>query len=145
MGPFGDFIDEKVWLAYRQRWDVNLYVREFENRDHWFFGAGGGISHYPLAPRLTVTALLHYWDQPENLSFTTSTGKPGGAVDVSGSYQLIVRQQASVKSIAIDLGVVAKTAGFLPEEMALDRHVGLRVGLSVAITPFPAPAARAHN
>jgi hypothetical protein len=85
-----------------------------------------------------VTALLHYWDQPENLSFTASTGKPGGAVDVSGSYQLVVRQQASVKSIAIDLGMVAKTAGFLPEEMALDQHVGFRVGLSVAITPFPA-------
>ncbi len=139
MGPFGDFIDEKIWLSYRQTVNLNLYVREFENRDHWFFGAGAGINHYALTPRLSLTAAVHYWDQPADLGFNTATGKSGGALDVSGSYRVIAGQQ-SLKAVAVDVGMVAKTAGFLPEEMALDRHVGFRVGLSVTIEPFPVRA-----
>ena len=125
MGPFGDFVDEKIWLAYRQTWRLSGYVREFENRDHWFLAAGVGINRYPLATRLSVSALLHYWSQPAGFSFTTGAGKRGGAVDLTGSYRL--------KSVSVDVGLVAKTPGFLPEEMALGRHVGIRVGLSVPI------------
>jgi hypothetical protein len=139
MGPFGDFIDEKVWLSYGRRLNLSLYVREFENRDHWFVGAGAGISDYALTPRLSVSAALHYWDQPADLGFNTATGKSGGAVDISGSYRL-GRGRPSLKAVAVEAGMVAKTAGFLPEEMALDRHVGFRVGLRVVIAPFAAPA-----
>jgi hypothetical protein len=133
MGPFGDFIDQKVWLNYRQNWHVSLYAREFENRSHWFFGAGGGIVQYPLARAVRVTALVHYWNQPENLSFNASTGKPGGAVDITGSYRVVNRENAALKAVSLDVGMVAKTAGFLPEETALDGHVGFRLGLSLSL------------
>ena len=128
MGPFGDFIDEKAWLAYRQKLNVSLYVREFENRDHWFPAAGGGLNQFRLAPRLRVSAFVHYWKQPLDLSFNSGTSKPGGAVDVSASYQL-TRQ--STRHVSLDVGLIAKTVGFLPEETSLDRHVGFRFGLSV--------------
>jgi hypothetical protein len=133
MGPFGDFIDEKIWLAYRQKLKVGVYLREFENRDHWFFGMGAGIREYPLTKRLSVSATVHCWKQPVNLSFNSSTGKIGGAVDLSGSYKLITRQQSYLKSLALDMGVIYKTAGFLPEETALDEHFGLRFGLSFGL------------
>jgi len=133
MGPFGDFVDQKIWLAYRQKLNVSLYLREFENRDHWFFGAGGGIDRYPLTRRLSVSAVVHYWRQPLNLSFNAVTGKSGGAVDVSGSYRLMVRQKSSLKYLSLDMGLIGKSAGFLPEETALDRHVGLRFGLSFGL------------
>lgn len=135
MGPFGDFIDEKIWLAYRQKVNVSLYLREFENRDHWFFGAGGGIDQYPLARRISVSALVHYWNQPVDLSFNSATGKSGGAVDVSGSYRLAMSQTSSFSNLSLDVGMIAKTAGFLPEETALGGHVGFRVGLTVSMTP----------
>ena len=133
MGPFGDFIDEKVWLDYRQKWNVSVYLREFENRDHWFFGAGGGISEYPLLRGLRVSAMVHYWSQPVGLSFNASTGKSGGAVDITGSYRVMSRQRSWLKSVSLDAGMVAKTAGFLPEETALDGHVGFRFGLSLTL------------
>jgi hypothetical protein len=135
MGPFGDFIDQKFWLDYRQKWHVSLYAREFENRDHWFFGAGGGIDQYPLARGLRITAMAHYWNQPVDLSFNTGIGKSGGAVDISGSYELVRRPRSALKSLSLDAGVVGKTAGFLPEEIALDGHVGVRFGLSVSLAP----------
>ncbi len=132
MGPFGDFIDEKIWLRGRKL-KVNAYLREFENRSHWFFGAGAGIVDYPVARRVTVSAAAHYWNQPQDLGFNSSSGKSGGALDVSGSYKLLVRQKSRVRYFAVDLGVICKTSGFLPEEVVLARHVGLRAGVSFGL------------
>jgi hypothetical protein len=129
MGPFGDFIDEKIWLSYRQDLKVNAYLREFENRDHWFFGAGAGINEYPLARRLRVSGMLHYWKQPLDLSFNSGTGKAGGAIDLDGSYRFLVKEKSSLKYLALDIGMIYKTSGFLPEETSLDQHLGLRFGL----------------
>lgn len=133
MGPFGDFIDEKIWLTYRQKFKLSGYLREFENRDHWFFGAGAGIDDYPLARRLSVSASLHYWKQPIDLSFSTGTGKSGGAVDMSASCKLFFKQKSHLKYLSLDTGMIYKSAGFLPEEMALDEHFGLRFGLSLGL------------
>ncbi len=129
MGPFGDFIDEKFWLSRGRKLKVNAYLREFENRSHWFFGAGAGIVDYPVSRRVSVTATAHYWNQPLGLSFNSSTGQSGGAVDVSGSYKFLVTQKSRAKYVAIDLGMISKTAGFLPEEVVLDHHVGFRAGV----------------
>jgi hypothetical protein len=76
LGPFGDFIDERVWIR-RERLHLSGYVREFENRDHWFFGGGGGIEDLALLPRLTASATFHYWNQPADLSFVAAAASPG--------------------------------------------------------------------
>jgi len=133
MGPFGDFIDEKFWLAHGQKLKVNGYLREFENRSHWFFGMGAGIVEHPVTRRLSVTAMAHYWKQPLDLSFNSATGKSGGALDVSGSYKVIVAQKSCVKYLSVDVGMICKTVGFLPEETSLDKHFGLRFGLSFGL------------
>jgi hypothetical protein len=133
MGPFGDFIDEKFWLTYGQKLRVSAYLREFENRNRWFFAAGAGINEYPLAQKLSVSATAHYWEKPLDLSFNSSAGRFGGALDVSGSYRLFTWQQSHVKYLSIELGMIYKTAGFLPEEAALDEHFGIRFGLSFGL------------
>jgi hypothetical protein len=131
MGPFGDFIDEKLWLAYKGKVKINAYLREFENFDHWFLGAGIGINDYPAAKRLDVSATVHYWNQPLGLSFTEPRGKPGGAVDVTGRYKLLLRPDSRFQFLSIDVGLIYKTIGFLPEEIELGEHLGVRFGLSL--------------
>jgi hypothetical protein len=133
MGPFGDYIDEKIWLACRQKLKVSAYLREFENRDHWFFGAGAGVLGYPLTRRLSASAMVHYWNQPLDLSFASPVGKSGGAVDVSGSYKLLINRKSYLKYLSLDIGLICKTAGFLPEETALGATVGPRLGLSLGL------------
>jgi hypothetical protein len=130
MGPFGDFIDEKLWLAYQNRVKVNAYLREFQNLDRWFFGAGLGLIDYPVAKRVAVSAMVHYWNQPVGLSFTEHAGRRGGAVDVTGRYKLLLRPDSQFRSLSLDLGLIYKSAGFLPEETALGEHFGVRFGLS---------------
>jgi hypothetical protein len=131
MGPFGDFIDEKLWLAYKQKVKVNAYLREFENLDRWFIGAGIGINDYPVTKRLNVSAMVHYWNQPLGLSFTEERGKSGGAVDVTGRYKLLLRHNSRFQYLSLDLGVIYKTVGFLPEEIEMGEYLGVRFGLSL--------------
>jgi hypothetical protein len=131
MGPFGDFIDEKLWLAYKEKVKVNAYLREFENLDRWFIGAGIGINDYPVAQRLDVSAMVHYWNQPLGLSFTEQRGKSGGAVDVTGRYKLLLRHHSRLQYLSLDLGMIYKTVGFLPEEIELGKYLGIRFGLSL--------------
>jgi hypothetical protein len=131
MGPFGDFIDENVWLAFRRKLKISAYVREFENRSHWFFGAGVGINGYPVSERLEVSAMAHYWNQPVNLSFTEQNGRSGGAIDVTGRYRLFLRHSSWFRTLSLDLGLIYKSFGFLPEEIAMGEHFGFRVGLSL--------------
>ena len=131
MGPFGDFIDEKVWLVYREKVKLNAYLREFENLSHWFFGAGVGINGYPVAKRVDVSAMVHYWNQPLNLSFTEQNGRSGGAIELSGRYKMFLGHSSWFRSLSLDLGLIYKSSGFLPEEIELGEHFGVRVGLSL--------------
>jgi hypothetical protein len=131
LGPFGDFIDEKVWLAYRRQVKVSAYLREFENLGHWFLGAGVGVLDYPVTRRVAVSAMVHYWNQPLNLSFTETSGRAGGAVDVTGRYEFPLRPGGRVDDVSLDIGLIYKSAGLLPEELAMDRHFGLRCGLTL--------------
>lgn len=131
IGPFGDFIDEKFWLAYKRKIKVSAYLREFQNRDNWFMGGGIGIKDYPLWRRWTASMSAHFWNQPVNLDFNASTGKSGGAVDVLGSYNLLGDRKGKLKTFSLDMGMIYKTAGFLPEEMYLEKHFGLRFGFTL--------------
>jgi hypothetical protein len=133
LGPFGDFIDEKLWLAYKAKVRINAYLREFQNLDHWFLAAGIGLFDYPLSKHLCLSAEAHYWNQPVGLGFTEGTGRAGGAVDVTGRYKLRLRPGAALGSLSLDLGVIYKSAGFLPEELGLDEHFGVRLGMSLGL------------
>lgn len=131
MGPFGDFVDEKVWLVYGGKVKLNAYLREFENLSHWFFGAGVGINDYSLAKHMDVSGMVHYWNQPLNLSFTEQNGRSGGAIEVSGRYKLFLSHNSWFRSLSLDLGLIYKSSGFLPEEIELGEHFGVWVGLSL--------------
>jgi hypothetical protein len=131
MGPFGDFIDEKFWFVYKGTLKINAYMREFQNRENWFPGAGVGISRYPVTKRSEVSLNIHVWKQPLNLGFNEKEGKAGGAVDVGGSCNLLTKPKSQLKSLSLELGMIYKTAGFLPEEIVLDEHFGFRFGFGI--------------
>ncbi len=133
LGPFGDFIDEKLWLAWKAKIRIAAYLREFQNLNRWFLAAGIGLCDYPVSKRLVLSAAAHYWDQPAGLSFTAEEGRVGGAIDVTGRYKLPLKPAAPLGSLSVDLGLIYKTAGFLPEELGLDGHFGVRLGLSLGL------------
>jgi hypothetical protein len=129
MTPFGDLVDQNFWWDAR-RFDARFYVREYGNRERWFPALGAEFSDIRLGDRFIVTAAAHGWQQPEKLSFTSTKGRLGGALDVMCKFRLD-RGGSRDFGISADLGVTAKTEGFLLEYMSMTRHMGMRFGTSV--------------
>jgi hypothetical protein len=70
--------------------------------------------------------------QPEDFSFTQSKGQYGGAIDVLFKYRIPIKSGNNrLTGFSINLGFIAKTKGFLPEEVFMDKHFGIRLGTSV--------------
>lgn len=133
MCPFGDFIDVNMWIKYKKKLMIETYLRQFQNKGNWFPGGGIGVKDYPLTDRFLSSVNIHLWDQPVNLGFNDSKSKFGGAVEWVGKYFFQTRQRKQLKGISIDLGLIYKTAGFLPEEVKLQKHFGIRLGTSFAL------------
>ncbi|MDR1023641.1 MAG: hypothetical protein LBL94_10285 [Prevotellaceae bacterium] len=129
MAPFGDFIDEHFWLK-AGKLNAHFYLREFENRSTWFPAAGVEFANVPLSMRCMADVTLHGWQQPKKLDFNTVQGQWGGAVDAMLKYKFYSSSKNGL-GISLNLGIVAKTQGYLLEEVALGSHVGGRFGVSI--------------
>ncbi len=130
MSPFGDFVDENLWVKYKEL-NIGFYARQFQNRENWFNGFGLSINDYRPIEKLSVTLAGHYWQQPINYDFNTSDYFTGGAIDADFKYFFMNKRNITLKGFSIDLGMIYKTKGFLPEELFLDEHFGVRVGTTI--------------
>ncbi len=133
MSPFGDFVDENLWLKYKKRLMIDSYLREYQNKGNWFLAGGVGIKDYSVTARLVSSVNIHLWNQPVNLDFNDSRAKFGGAVEWVGRYFFLTRLGKQHKGISVDLGFIYKSAGFLPEETKMQKHFGMRLGTSIAL------------
>lgn len=129
MAPFGDFIDENFWLQHYNT-NLHVYIREFKNKSNWFPACGAGLYDMKLMKQLRCDVVGHFWSQPNELDFNTSNSFSGGAFDATLRYMLFP-DFGKVQAISIDLGVMAKTKGFLPEEVNMEKGVSMRFGLSL--------------
>ncbi len=132
MAPFGDFIDENIWIKYK---DLNIhgYARQFQNRSNWFNGFGIRVIDFRLHKKMYTNISGHYWSQPEDYDFNTSDSFSGGAIDVDFKYFFFNNHNSRTKGFSIDLGMIYKTEGFLPEELYFKEHFGLRFGTTIRL------------
>ena len=131
MSPFGDFIDEHFWLK-ADALKMHFYLRQYQNKNNWFPSLGIDFADISLFKNFYSCMALHTWSQPKDFSFTQSEGQLGGAIDVLCKYRLPMKRKTNrLTGISIDIGFIAKTQGFLPEEVAMNKHFGLRIGTSI--------------
>jgi hypothetical protein len=130
MAPFGDFIDQHFWLMTRTL-NAHFYLREYENHSTWFPAAGVTFANVQPFSWIMFDASLHGWQQPQNLDFNTTNRRYGGAVDVTLKFfdKTFIKDRNIY--LSLNLGITAKTQGYLLEEVALGNHVGGRLGLSI--------------
>jgi len=133
MSPFGDFIDENLWINYKSKLMIETYLRQFQNNEKTFIAGGIGIKDYPITDKFISSVNLHMWNQPVDLRFNDAKEKFGGAFEWVGKYFFLTNQKRQHKGISLDLGFTWKTDGFLPEETKMQRNFGLRLGTSIAL------------
>ena len=132
MAPFGDFIDENIWIKHNQ-WNIGLYIRQFQNKSNWFHGFGVSLTDFEIFSGLMTSLSGHYWNQPKDLDFNTSESFNGGGIDMDLRYFFMSQRDVWLKGFSIDLGMNYKSKGFLPEEMYLKEHFGLRFGTTIRL------------
>ena len=129
MAPFGDFIDEHFWF-YSNSLKAHLYFRQFQNHSNWYPAVGIDFKDIKIARNLSSNIGVHGWSQPKGLKFIQDKGDLGGALDVMFKYRFIPKTEGSFSGISLNLGLILKSEGFLPEEVIMDSHFGLRFGAS---------------
>ncbi len=123
MVPFGDLTEVNLWINNSS--NMHIYLRGYQNKDNWFPALGLKIYNLKLSDYLELETGCHGWLQPEKLSFITSKGKPGGALNVMAKYKF-----SNQSRFSLNAGIHAKTYGFLPGNMYLEDNIGLMLGLS---------------
>lgn len=126
LAPFGDFIDFNFWLSHK-KWNIMVYVRGYQNKHTWFPAAGLTLSQFHLFHNFYMDTQIHFWQQPENLSFNQSSSFAGFAFDGSLQYQF----QEKHPDFSLNIGMLYKTEGFLPEEVNLKQCFSPRLGLTI--------------
>ena len=132
MAPFGDFIDENIWIKHKNL-NIGFYARQFQNKENWFNGFGMSITNFQLHKRLLSNLTGHFWNQPTDYDFNTRESFKGGAIDLDLKYFFFNNRNTWLNGFSIDLGMIYKTEGFLPEELYLEEHFGLRLGTSIRL------------
>jgi len=132
MSPFGDFIDENIWLKHKSL-NLAIYARQFQNKKNWFNAFGISLVNYKISEKIYANLAGHFWQQPTNFDFNTSSKFTGGAVDLDLKYFILDIWNKKQNGFSIDLGLIYKTKGFLPEELYLDKHLGFRFGTTIRL------------
>ncbi|MBK7107397.1 MAG: hypothetical protein IPH62_19190 [Ignavibacteriae bacterium] len=128
MAPFGDFIDENIWLKIDEKYNIHFYCRQFQNESNWFYGYGLSLHDYNITNRFSTTIATHFWTQPKSFDFFTNKSFTGGAIDLTLNYNLFREKEKWLKGFGVKLGLLYKSKGFLPEEIMLDEHFGFSIG-----------------
>jgi len=132
MAPFGDFMDENIWIKYKKL-NLYAYARQFQNRENWFNGFGLSLVDFQIHKRVYTNISGHFWSQPKEYDFNTSESFTGGAIDMDLKYFFLNDRGIWLKGFSFDLGMIYKTEGFLPEELYLKEHFGVRIGSTVRL------------
>lgn len=132
MAPFGDFVDEVFWLKHKNL-NTTFYFRQFQNKTNWFHGFGASLHNLPLTRQLQMSIAGHIWQQPEKLDFNTNKKENGGALDLDLKYFFLNGKHHGFRGFSVDLGMIYKTSGFLPEEVYLEEYFGVRIGTTIRI------------
>lgn len=132
LSPFGDYFEQNVYLFYKNKYKVIAYVREYMNKDNTFLASGLKLHNYKLSNKLAASIGLDIWNQPENLSFTTSNNKVGGNIYLKLNHFTFQNNTGFIKGIGLFSEVFYKTEGFLPEYASLENDFGLRIGFSIS-------------
>jgi hypothetical protein len=129
MTPFGDMIDNNIWITHNSKAKFLIQNRFYQNRDKYFYGLSAKIFDYPIGNNYWINLTTDIWSQPENLDFSTAKSKTGGLI--SGLIKYRLNKITNVgRFLTFDLGLQYKTFGFVPEEIILDEAFTLRFGLT---------------
>lgn len=132
LAPFGDFVEQNIYLNINNRFKVNPYFRQFFNRNYTFFGGGVGLQNFELNnKKILLNCNIDFWNQPKNFDFNTKSSDFGFGIKSNCGFRFSQWNQEQ-KSAYLNLGLFYKTKGFLPEAPSLKSDLNFTLGFTIS-------------
>ena len=106
-------------------------ARQFQNKKYWFPEFIIQCERFSPFNWLTLTAGADLWWQPENFSFTTDESFIGGSASLGCNIYPFKKDLNSKYDFGINLNVMYKTKGFMPEVMSLNEDFIFEAGIAL--------------
>jgi hypothetical protein len=130
LAPFGDMIEQNIYLQNNQKWSVRAFFRQFGNYHAYFLGGGLSLSNFNLSEKFIMNTSAQCWNQPEELGFYSTKGTIGGALEIKLGYIISMKPKAKLNSISLDVTFRYKTDGFIPQDPFLKEAFNTSVGIT---------------
>lgn len=131
LAPFGDMMEENVYIQKNQHWNVRAFLRQFGNNQRYFLGGGLSLVDYPWKNRLMINAIAQCWNQPKGLDFNATDGKMGSSLECKLGLLIPTKKSSPLQWISLDLTLRAKTQGFVPQDPYLGDAFNVALGTSI--------------
>ncbi|MFL0163311.1 hypothetical protein [Aquirufa salirivi] len=131
LAPFGDMLEENVYIQKNQIWNVRAFLRQFGNNQRYFWGGGLSLVDYPWKNRLMINATAQCWNQPKGLDFNTTEGKMGTSLECKLGLLIPTKKSSPLQWISLDLTLRAKTQGFVPQDPYIGDAFNMALGMSI--------------
>ncbi|MDO4230254.1 MAG: hypothetical protein Q4C98_10595 [Capnocytophaga sp.] len=131
LAPFGDFFRQDIYyLVTNKNLKLNFHLSEYFNKSNFFLGGGLRLHNYKLSNKFLMNSSLDIWSQPKELDFTTKESDLGIGFSLNVAYKFFQKEK---QSLFLNFGFLAKTEGFIPQNMALDSDFKMQMGLIYAL------------
>ncbi len=115
--PFGDMAE--VEFLWDKGPGISTKLRAFGNKSRAFPGLSVGIGRYEVTDRLSLWGNVELWQQPEELDFWTKQAEIG-----AGGMVFLGYRPTEKSPLWLEAGLIAKTSGFMLENMYLQKNIG---------------------
>ncbi len=135
LAPYGDIIDENFFLRINNVMqgplDLVFTARQHQNKDKWFPEFKLKCVNFSPLTWLTLNGEADLWWQPEDLSFTTNKAFVGGSVALGCNIYPLKAIENTEYEFGINMQLMYKTKGFMPEIMSLNDSLVFTAGISL--------------
>ena len=128
LAPFGGHLDQNFWL---KKEDLNLFIysRQYHNKNDWFLGFGAKLINFSINNNSYINTALHYWNQPNDLSFHSTNRSSGIGGEVDFGYKLFSINERK-NDIYLVSGIRYKSKGYLPGYSSLESKTQINIGFA---------------
>lgn len=133
LAPFGDFVEQNLYLTVKDKYKINPYFRQYFNKSHTFLAGGINLHNYTFhEDKFLLNSSIDFWEQPKNLEFRNKEGKFGFGLKSEFAVRFS-NWNNNTKSAYFNLGASYKTNGFIPESPSLKEDFRIHLGFVLAI------------
>lgn len=133
LAPFGDFVEQNVYLTIKEKYKINPYFRQYFNKSYTFLAGGINLHNYAFQDdKFLLNSSIDFWNQPKNLEFKSNESEFGLGL----KSELAVRFSSwndNTKSAYFNIGASYKSKGFIPEAPSLSEDFRIYLGFLIAI------------